>query len=88
MLLFNPLTHGFCTSTFLTLHLIICSSTNADANADGPKREVKEEKKRRSSVFAKFGSYRQKKVYDLVGRATNIGLLMTSGVAKLLIQNL
>ena len=74
--------------TFLTLHLIVCSSTNADTNADGPKREVKEEKKRRSSVFAKFGSYRQKKVYDLVGRATHIGLLMTNSVANIWIQNL
>ena len=39
----------------------ICSPSNfADDDPDRPKH--KEEKKRRSSVFSKLGSYRQKKV--------------------------
>ena len=40
------------------------TATNFDTSGDEPKKEVKEEKKRRSSVFAKFGSYRQKRVSD------------------------
>jgi hypothetical protein len=35
--------------------------TNFEDDEDRPKREVKEEKKRRSSVFSKLGSKRQKK---------------------------
>ena len=42
-----------------------CSSSNLDGDGDqGGKHEAKEERKpRRSSVFSKLGSYRQKKVF-------------------------